>query len=246
MPDHRLPRQTSDSRFFVKGAWAIAPLVPGIIPFGMIAGVAARDAGLGPGVGIGQSIIVFAGAAQLAVLQLLDEGALPVVAILTALIINLRFAMYSASLAPHLVGLRWPPRLAVAYLMTDQVYAMSAVRFGRDAGLALGHRFRYYLGAGVTNWVTWQSSTAAGYVLGGRVPAGSSLDFFLPLSFLALLVPGLRDRPAVVAAVVGGFVALVAHGLPFNLGLFTAAVCGMAAGYVTETRLTARRQETTT
>jgi len=232
------PAASTPSRLrqYAEGAWAIMPLLPGIVPFGVIAGVAAAEAGFDSAAGIGQSLIVFAGAAQLATVQLLSDGAVPVVIILTGLTINLRFAMYSASLAPHLVGLAWWQRILVAYFMTDQVYVLSVVRFAPHPELSIARRMRYYLGAGIIIWLIWQGSTIAGYSLGSRVPPEWSLDFFLPLSFLALIVPGLRDRPTVVAAVVAGTVAFAGRGLPFNLGLFVGALLGIVAGYVAESR----------
>jgi len=229
-------------RQYAEGTWAIMPLLPGIVPFGMIAGVAAAEAGFGSAAGIGQSIVVFAGAAQLATVQLLSDGAVPLVIILTGLTINLRFAMYSASLAPHLVGLAWWQRILTCYFMTDQVYVLSVIRFATHPELPVDRRMRYYLGAGVTIWLVWQGSTIAGYLLGSRVPPEWSLDFFLPLSFLALLVPGLRDRPTVVAALVAGTLAFAGRGLPFNLGLFVGAILGIAAGYIVEARQRAARE----
>lgn len=229
---------------FSAGFMAVAPIIPGVVPFGMICGVTAVKAGLSPAAAMGMSVLIFAGASQLAAIQLLAAGALPLVIVFTALVINLRFSMYSASLAPHFQHLpkrwRWP----LAYLLTDQAYAMSINRYLSGAPSAHEHKHWFYLGVAVTMWFTWQPATAAGILLGAAVPASWSLDFAIPLTFMALLVPGLRDRPTLIAAGVGGGVAVLAAALPFNLGLVLAAVSGIAAGVVAETLLRRGEPET--
>ncbi|MDX1609124.1 MAG: AzlC family ABC transporter permease, partial [Halofilum sp. (in: g-proteobacteria)] len=210
-------------RLFGSGVVAVAPMLPGVAPFGIVAGLTAIGSGLSAAQAMAMSVTIFAGAAQLATLQLIAEQALPVVILLTALTINLRFAMYSASLAPHLqhLGTRW--HLPLAYLLVDQNYALSIHRFrhGGEDWRAWGHW--YYLGAGAALWVTWQSATAVGVFMAARVPADWSLDFAIPLVFMVLLVPALQTRPHVVAALTGGGVATLAADLPLHLGIVTGA-----------------------
>ena len=219
---------------WIDGARVMLPLLPGALPFGMIAGVVASDAGLDALAGIGQSIVVFAGAAQLASAQLIADAAPVLVVILTGLVINLRFAMYSAAMASHFSALpRWR-RWLVSYLMTDQSYALSVLRFTARTDMSLAAKFAFYMGGAIPMWAVWLAATATGYILGNRIPANWSLDFFVPLSFLALIVPSIADRANAAAALTGGAVAVVAWPLPFNLGLFLAAISGIAAGYAVE------------
>jgi 4-azaleucine resistance transporter AzlC len=219
---------------FQAGFRAAAPLLPSVVPFGIMAGVAAREAGLDAWASLGMSVIIFAGASQLAAAQLMSEGALPAVIVITALVINLRMVMYSASLAPHLAGLprywKWP----LAYLITDQAYVVSIGRMLREPE-ASGHHW-YFLGAAFPIWAIWVLATLAGIALGAAVPPAWRLDFAVPLIFLALLVPAVHDRPTLISAVAAAVVALLAHGLPFNLGLITGAACGIAAGVLAELR----------
>lgn len=235
--------QTTRRSAFSNGILAVMPIVPGVIPFGMICGVTAIKAGLSPAAAMGMSIFIFAGASQLAAIQLLTQSALPVVIVFTALVINLRFAMYSASLAPHFQHLpkrwRWP----LAYLLTDQAYAMSINHYLNASSEPRAHKHWFYLGIASTMWLVWQPATAAGILLGAAVPSSWSLDFAIPLTFMALLIPGLRDKPTLVAALVGGGVAVIATALPFNLGLVLAAVSGIAAGLVAETALQRRNAD---
>lgn len=217
---------------FIAGLQAVAPMLPGVVPFGMTAGVAGLDAGLGGALAFAMSVVVFAGASQIASAQLLGAEAAPALVVLTALLINLRMVMYSASLAPHFapLPLRW--RLPMAYLLTDQAYALSIQRL-------LGHRrpeltHWFYLGAGLTLWIVWLCATAAGIAAGSAVPASWELGFIVPLIFLGLLVPTVSTRPALVAAATAGTLAVAGRGLPAGVGLTLAAFAGIAAGVLAE------------
>jgi predicted branched-subunit amino acid permease len=203
----------------------------------MIYGVLALGAGLDRPTAQAMSSVVFAGSAQLVATQLVREGTPALVLVLTLFVVNLRHALYSASVAPYVrhLPLRW--KLALAYLLTDEAYAVAGSRYARDAASAAPispHRHWYFLGAGFTLWLSWQLSTAAGVFLGAAIPAGWSLDFTLALTFIALVFPSLKDRAAAAAAAAAAGVALVAVGLPFKLGLIVAAIAGITAGLLVE------------
>ncbi len=218
---------------FLEGVRDLTPILLGVVPFGLIAGIAAVSAGLTPFHGVGMSLIVFAGAAQLAALDLIGNAAPALVVIATALIINTRFVMYSASLAPYFQEASTPQKVAASYLLTDQAYAFSINRFtSRQEPTRV--RMSYYLGAALTLWVTWQVSTAAGAFLGAAVPEAWSLDFAIPLVFIALLVPAIRDRADAGAAATAAILAVLLVGLPYNLGLPLAATAGIIAGIAVE------------
>lgn len=223
---------------FLAGVRGVAPLLLGVVPFGLVAGLAPIEEGLGLVGAIGFSTIVFAGASQLAAIELLGSGAPAWVAIGTALVINMRMLMYSASLAPHFAPLPRASRIRASYLLTDQAFAISVLEF-RRGGMVARQRLALYLGAGVSLWVTWQVSTIVGALGGGVVPDSIPLEFAVPLAFLSLLVPAITDRATIVAAVVGGSVATVGVDLPSNLGMPLGALTGVAAGW-----LVARRNPT--
>jgi 4-azaleucine resistance transporter AzlC len=211
----------------------MAPILLGIVPFGLIAGISAVSVGLTPLHGVGMSILVFAGASQLAALQLIGRNAPFLVVAATALIINARFVMYSASLAPHFEEASTGRKALLSYLLTDQAYAFSIRRYAlRDETVQA--RLSYYLGAAITLWVTWQISTAVGAFLGTSVPDAWSLDFAIPLVFIALLVPAISDRADATAAGAAGVLAVLFVGLPYNLGLPLAATTGIVVGIVVE------------
>jgi len=215
---------------FGQGVRDASPLLLGIIPFGFIAGIATVNAGLGLPEAVGLSTIVFAGAAQLAALDLIGRDAPLAIVVVTAVVINLRMLMYSASIAPHFQELSRRLKATVAYLLTDQAYALAIVRYRNEESTPVA----YYLGVAVTLWVVWQLTTIAGVVLGTTVPESLGLEFAVPLVFLALLIPAMEDGPTTVAGILGGVVAVGTAGLPLNLGLLVGAAVGIVAGLLTE------------
>ncbi|MCP4248354.1 MAG: branched-chain amino acid ABC transporter permease [bacterium] len=216
----------------VDGMRSVVPLLVGVVPFGLIFGVTAAGSAVGGGLGYASSVIIFAGAAQLATVQLITAGSAAAVIIATALVINARHLMYSAALAPHFreFPARW--RLALPYILTDQAFAVSITRYETESDP--DYKRWFFFGGAISLWVTWQVTSAAGVLLGASIPESWSLDFAIPLVFLALLVPALGDRPSVVAALVGGLVALAANDVSYNLGLLIGALSGIAAGVIAE------------
>lgn len=220
------------------GARVVVPIVIGVIPFGLVAGIAAVDVGVGTGGALGFSALIFAGASQLAALDLIGQGAPAAVAIMTVIVINSRMLMYSASLASPFAGTPLPARAAASYFLTDQAYAVSILAFDQpEQGLVRPvDRLAYYTGAALTLFVNWMVFTLAGVYVGAAVPEWLPLGFAVPLVFLALLPPAVTSRPAVLAAIVGGGVAVVAQPLPANLGMPVGAVAGIVTGTIAEVR----------
>jgi 4-azaleucine resistance transporter AzlC len=218
---------------FLAGLRAELPILLGVIPFGMIYGVLAVSVGLPPEAAFGMSVIVFAGSAQFVGAQLIGAGTPGIVVVLTTLVVNLRHMLYSASVAPHVRPLRPAWKWLLAYLLTDEAYAVTITHYLRGSNLT--HKHWYFLGAGLALWGTWQTSTAVGIFLGARVPASWSLDFTLALTFIAIVVPALKDRASVASALSAGGVAVLAAGLPYKLGLMLAALTGIVVGVALET-----------
>jgi len=223
---------TSPRGELLAGVRAELPILFGVIPFGLIYGVVAVSAGLPPVLAYAMSCVVFAGSAQFIGARLIGAGVPGVVIVLTTFVVNLRHMLYSASLAPHLRHLSRGWKWLLAYLLTDEAYAVTILHYDRPANLANKHWF--YLGAGLTLWSCWQVSTAAGVFLGAQVPASWGLDFTLAVSFIGLVVTALRDRAAVAAAVAAGVTAALAHPLEYRLGLLVAALVGILVGMAVE------------
>ncbi len=219
---------------FLEGLRDVVPILLAVSPFGFVVGVAAIEIGLPWTQAVGMSYLVFAGTAQLAALQLLAVGSPVAVILLTTLLLNLRFALYAATLAPHLRGPRWPVRLWMASMMTDQSMALGTHRFATHP--ERGAKVAYYLAVSMSVWVVWTTASVVGVFVGGAVPAGLSLEFAVPLVFLTLWVFALaRGRaPVWTAGGVAALVAVAGQGWPYNLGLLAAAFAGIAAGTLLE------------
>jgi predicted branched-subunit amino acid permease len=243
-------RFPSARREFLGGVKAELPILLGVIPFGLIYGVLALSAGMPVSAAQAMSAVIFAGSAQFISAQLIHAGTPAAVIVITAGIVNLRHALYSASLAPYLKPLRPTWKWLLAYLLTDEAYAVTITHY-QEGDERTNHnpsqgechpkrRLRkehwFYLGAGLSLWITWQASTAVGIFLGAVVPSSLSLDFTLALTFIALVVPGLKDRPSLAASLSAGITAILAYSLPYKLGLVLAAVVGILVGLWSESR----------
>lgn len=222
------------SRNFWAGVRAELPLLIGVFPFGMIYGALAVNAGLSTAAAQMMSSIVFAGSSQFIAAQLFHDTAPGFVIVLTIAVVNLRHALYSASLAPYVSSLRLRWKALLSYLLTDEAYAPTVLHYEKEENLQYGHWF--FLGAGLALWSNWQVSTAIGIFLGSAIPESWSLDFALPLTFIAMVVPVLKNRPTIAAALSAGVTALLAHSVPYKLGLILAALVGIAVGAILEGR----------
>ncbi|MCB1217412.1 AzlC family ABC transporter permease [bacterium] len=223
VPDSPTARST-----FLEGAREIAVLIPGIIPFGMVAGIAALRAGLSPLQAMAGSLCIFAGASQLVAYELIGNAAPVLLVVLAALTVNLRFLLYSTALAPMLSALPLRLRVAAAHIMTDQAYVFGYRRWSQQPQLP--HAQAYYFGAALPLLASWLSATLAGVLLGSGVPQEWGLEFAVPLCFIAILVPAVKDRPSLLAAVTGGSIAILLGGLPWKLSLLLGALGGILAG----------------
>ncbi|MCL2656032.1 MAG: AzlC family ABC transporter permease [Betaproteobacteria bacterium] len=213
---------------FIAGVRAELPLMLGVMPFGLIFGVLGLATGIPAWAVIAMSSIVLGGSSQVVFAQLWGVQVPSVVITGTVGVVNLRHALYSASVAQYMgnLPLRW--RILLAYLLTDEAYAAAIRRLSE--GPATAHRHYFLFGTGTTLWVCWQLSTVAGVLLGAQISASWSLDFSIALTFIALVVPALHRRSEIVAAGVAACVAILAQGFPHKLWIIAAAFAGMAAG----------------
>lgn len=224
--------QLSPRSEFLAGVRAELPILIGVAPFGAIYGVLAINAGLPVSVAQAMSAIIFAGSSQFIFTQMVTAGTPALVMILTVAIVNLRHVLYSASIAPYIQHLSSFWKVVLAYLLTDEAYAVAILHFREGKNEKSWHWF--LLGAGLALWSCWQISTALGILIGSVIPESWPLDFTLALTFIALLIPSLKDRPGLAAALVSGCVAVLAYSLPYRSGLILAAICGVLAGLLVE------------
>jgi predicted branched-subunit amino acid permease len=213
---------------FLEGVRDIAPMMLGTVPFGMVCGVGAVAAGASPAAALAMSMIMFSGAAQIVAAQLLVAGAPFGVILLSCLVVSLRLLMYSAAMAPYLRPLdhRW--RNLLSFLLTDQAFARTIQRFRKSDDLRANAS--YFLGSGALIWVSWQLSTVAGIAAGRLIPASWDLDFVVPLCFLAVLAPVVRDRVSVLVCAVAAVAVVALDSMPLRLSMVCGGFLGIAAG----------------
>jgi predicted branched-subunit amino acid permease len=232
-------RERTDVPTYAQTTWrdgfrSVAPILLGVAPFGLIFGVTLAASDVNQLAGWASSILIFGGAAQLALVEVLGSGGAAITALLTAVVINSRHLMYSADMGRYTADLPMRVKVPIAYLLTDQAYLVTATRFHdpeKTEGLV-----PFYFGAGLSLWGTWQLTTTAGLLLGNFIPESWQLGFAIPMTFAALLILAVRTRAALLAAVVGGIVAVIAIDLPYGMGLMAGAVAGVAAGMISDRR----------
>lgn len=225
-------------RAFREGVVACLPAWVAVAPFGAIFGTIATATGLDILQTMGMTLVVAAGASQLAALQLMNEGAPALLAILTGAVVNLRMAMYSAALAAQWPGapLRW--RIVAAYFLHDQAFAVTVRRHAERPAEPVPQRIAYFLGAGSSTIAVWYVATLAGAVFGAQMPVSWGLEFAVPVTFIAVTAPLLRTLPQAAAALTGAVLSLPGTLLPYGLGLVLAAGAAIAVGMATEKALT--------
>jgi 4-azaleucine resistance transporter AzlC len=225
---------TSPFSAFLSGAGDTFPLVVGAIPFGIIFGALAQNSGLSFEGAMAMSAFVFAGSAQFITTGLLAAGTSWPIIVLTTFVVNLRHTLYSATLAPHVSHLpqRW--QVPLAFWLTDETFVVVAKRYAETPTSPYGHW--YYLGSAFFMYLNWQLCTLLGLTFGRFLPNAAQwgLDFAMPVTFIGMVIPYLKNRPMVATVFVSGLLALVTYPMPNKLGLIIAALAGIITGVVVE------------
>ena len=217
-------------KHFSMGFKSVLPIIPGVLPFGAIMGSVFAEAKLSFWQAMLMNTSVYAGASQLATIELMSSRAALFVVVGTGVIINLRFLLYSAALSPHLKDSGLLTKFFCAFTLTDQSYA--AVSASQEKCQTNDEMVQFYLGTAVCMFIAWHSSVILGYVFGNFAPAALSLDFAVPLSFVALLIPTLRDKSYVAVAVFSAVISLVFVNLPLKTGIIVTALLSILLAWV--------------
>ncbi len=213
------------------GVWRAAPSLVATGVWGIVTGVAMVNSGLAPLQAAAMSLLVFAGSAQLAALPLMAAAAPVWVVLLTALVINLRFVIFSAALYPHLKHLPLARRALLGYVTADFSFAVGMAHWDKVSPQERGapEQLAFLIGAAASTWFVWQATSLAGVALGAQIPSAWGLDFVIVVSLIALVLPMISNRPALVGVITSGIVAVLAAPLPLRLGLVVAVIVGMLA-----------------
>jgi 4-azaleucine resistance transporter AzlC len=226
--------QTTPKTEVLAGLRDMIPMIVGAIPFGIIFGAVAVTGGLSPAATQGMSLFVFAGSAQFIAAGLIAEGIPAGIIVLTTFIVNLRHALYGASLAPYLKHLPQKWLVPFGFLLTDETYAVAIRRYQEHGVGPYGHW--YYLASALFMYANWQVCTLIGIVAGRSLQGAANwgLDFAMVATFIGITVPLIANRPMLICTLVAGVTAVLANGLPNKLGLMLAALLGIGAGVLAE------------
>ncbi|MEZ4668697.1 MAG: AzlC family ABC transporter permease [Anaerolineae bacterium] len=219
---------------FLAGIRDTFPLVVGAIPFGIIFGALAVNSGISPAGTMGLSLFVFAGSSQFIAANLVKQGLAVGLIIFTTFIVNVRHALYSATLAPHMKGLGQKWLLPLGFWLTDETFVVVISRYNRDD--ASPYKHWYHLGSSVIMYLNWNLCTAVGLIAGQTIPdlRQWGLNFAMDVTFIGMIMPQLQSRPMLLTAIVAAVSALLFHGLPNQAGLIVAALLGIGAGVIAE------------
>ena len=211
------------------GFRSVLPIISGIIPFGAVMGSAFSEANLTFWQAMLMNTTIYAGAAQLASTDLMKMNAAVFVVVVTGLIINLRFLLYSAALSPYLKDASPLIKFLCAFTLTDQSYATMSANL--DKFSTNKEATQFYLGTAACMILTWDASVVAGFIFGNFAPAALSLDFAIPLSFVALLVPTLKTKTHRVVALFSSIISLLFYSFPLKTGLMATALLSIALAW---------------
>lgn len=215
---------------FMRGARATAPALVATSIWGLVTGVAMVKTGLTTAQALAMTLFVYAGSAQMAALPLIAADAPVWVVLLTALVVNLRFILFSATLWPYFGRMPLFRRLGLGYITADISLAIFMARYGNAPVDQRGNTEQvwYLLGSSGATWLSWQPASILGILLAGLIPGHWGLEFAAILALIAITVPMFQGRPAVAGCVTAGAVAVLAAAMPLKLGLLLAVLAGMA------------------
>lgn len=232
-----------EKRAFREGVKACAPTMPGIFAWGMVTAMAMVKSGLTVWQALGMTFVVFAGSAQLASIPLIAANAPIWVVFITAVVVNLRFVIFSAALGPHFGHLPWYKRIWHGYFNADIMMALFPQRFSSVSITSTQGKVGYFNGVAYANWCAWQAGSVLGILLASRIPQSWGIGFAGTLALLAVAIPLIINTAALVGVAVASIVAVAAAAMPYRLGLLLAVIAGMAAAMVVDTYLDSKKEQ---
>jgi 4-azaleucine resistance transporter AzlC len=220
----------------IDGFKSMVPISIGSIPYGLLYGALVSDLKLPLFFEVGMSPIIFGASAQFTALELLITDTSFLIIVMTTFIVNLRYLFYGASLSPYMKELPMKWRMILAFLLTDPVFILSITNYReRDWSNDENKYFHwYYFGAGIISWIWWIIISIMGILIVGNIPHSIPIDFMLPLIFIALLVPSLKDTPSVLSGLLSGMFMIIFLNLPYKLGLIITVLLGVVTGLILE------------
>lgn len=231
---------SSPKTMYWRGVREGVPFLAIAFSFAIAFSVIAVESGLTVAQTLSLSFLVIAGASQFAAVQLMTEGAPAVTVVIAALAVNLRMAMYSASMVPHLGPAPMWQRVILSYINIDHAYAMSMAEYEARPNSPIAEKVAYFFGLITPVAPAWYIGSVVGALVGTSMPAGLSLEFVVPIAFISIVALMLRTKAHWLAAGVSVAVALALHSLPYGMGLLIAGLAAMVVGALADAWLEGR------
>lgn len=224
------PAMLALERDAFKDGWRqMCGVAPAVVAWGIVAGMAMVKAGLTVWEALGMTLFVYSGTTQLAALPLLLANVPLLLIFLVSMMINSRYIIFSALMAPHLAHMRLRDRLIQNYLITDVAIALFADRFApHTLGKHVG-KWGFSYGVCICCWIVWQIGSVVGILFASQIPESWQIGFTGTMALIALLIPLIINRSALVAVLVSSGVAVWGYELPYRSGLLLATVAGVLA-----------------
>ncbi|NQY34740.1 MAG: AzlC family ABC transporter permease [Alteromonadaceae bacterium] len=214
-----------------KGFLDMLPLNLAVIPWGILCGSLAIQRGFSVLEALLMPALVYAGAVQLVVTELIANNVPLATILFTAFIISSRHFLYGLALRNKLknLPLRW--RVSLGFLLTDELFALSTHRKSLKGKV----RLIYGLFAGGSFYLSWLMWNIIGIIAGSYLPdlTEIGLDFAIAVTFIALIMPNITNLPALVTIIIAGVFSVIFKLLDWELGLVFAALLAMYGGYTT-------------
>ena len=222
------------TRAFFNGVVKILPLCFAVLPWGLLAGSMAIQAGLTTLQAVGMSALVFAGAAQLMTLGLVMAGAPALTIIISVFLITTQHYLYALYLREDISRQPLKHRLMLGFLLTDELFAVSIKK--------QQHYIYYLLGAGSCFYLCWVLFSLCGVLLAASVPNLDQyhLDFSIVATFIAIVIPFIKN----LNTLVGVLVSVILTVIFLSLGIKSAAILAGVIGMLTATCLQNLRERT--
>ena len=226
-----------EKQTFSEGFRQTAPTFPGIFAWGVVSGMAMLKSGLTITQAFGMTLLVFAGSAQMAALPLIATHASIWVIFVTAIMINLRFVIYSFAIGPHFTHLNWRQRLWLGYFSADVMIALFPRRYPIETLHQPQGKVGFFSGIAYPNWVVWQLGAIIGIIGASQIPQSWGIGFAGTLALLGVMIPLITNSAAGAGVVVAGLIGIAGYHLPYKLGVLLAVVAGMTAAMMIDTHL---------
>lgn len=219
---------------FQEGWRASASTIPAVLAWGIVSGMAMVKSGMTIWQSLGMTLLVYAGSAQFAILPLLVAHTPLIVIFLTAMIVNLRFVIFSAAVAPHFAHLPWYRRVWYGYFNGDISMGFFPQRFPAHTIPYPAGKVGFFSAICYPGWFAWQIGAVVGILLASQIPESWNIGFAGTLALIAIMIPMTINLAALAGVIVAGTVAVAAYSLPYRLGLLLAVVIGMVAAMIAD------------